>query len=89
VTAKGGIRRERLLASRHFELSRMTAAAPFTVGQADAPAIVVCLAGEGVLADSPMGKGDVLLVPAAAGVCTFTPAGEATVVEIVIPEPHT
>ena len=89
VAAENGTARERLLASRHFELSRMTTAAPVTVGQADAPAIIVCLAGEGALADSPMRKGDVRLVPAAAGICTFTPKGEATVVEIVIPAPHT
>ncbi len=89
VTSQGSAKRERLLASRHFELSRMITAAPVTVGQADAPAIIVCLAGEGALGDSPMRKGDVLLLPAAAGTLAFTPAGEATVVEIVIPQPHT
>ncbi len=91
VTSSGPIKRERLLASRHFELSRSIGASPFPVGEADAPTIVVCLEGTGSLAGHgasvAMSKGDVVLLPAAAGVCIFTPEGDATTAEIVIAQP--
>jgi mannose-6-phosphate isomerase len=90
VTSQDGVKRERLLASRHFQLSRVTAASGFKLGEDEGPAIVVCLDGSGSLACREqrfaMTKGDVLLLPAAAGVCAFVPAGEVTVAEITIPE---
>lgn len=89
VSEDNGVKREQLLASRHFELSRLTSAAAFEMGRDNAPAIVVCLNGSGALAcgEQSFGlrKGDVLLLPAAAGVCVFVPEKEVVVAEITLP----
>ncbi len=91
LTSQSPDRRERLLSSRHFQLSRSVATATFPVGEANAPTIVVCLDGTGAIEchgeATPMVKGDVLLLPAAAGICAFTPDGQATVVDIAIAKP--
>ena len=93
VTVDANVKRERLLLSRHFQLSRLTAISACEVGEADAPAIVVCIDGSGALESGEtryaVRKGDVLLLPAALGVCAFVPDSEAaTLAEITIPTPH-
>ena len=51
---------------------------------------MVCVDGSGQVEhdrDSyAVGKGDVWLLPAEAGVCGFHPSGEVTLLEIAIPE---
>ena len=91
VTSQSPATRERLLDSRHFQLSRAVATSAFSVGEDNAPAIVACLDGTGSLecngAHFDMKKGDVLLLPAVAGLCAFVPRGEVTVAEIIISPP--
>jgi mannose-6-phosphate isomerase len=52
--------------------------------------VLVCIDGKGQLnhagATYEIGKGDVLLLPAVLGVCTFQPQGAVNVLEIEIPE---
>jgi mannose-6-phosphate isomerase len=82
--------RERLVLCEHFGLWRLRGNAPFTVGVAGAPRVVVCISGEAALehdgADYAFGRGDVLLLPAVVGACAVRPHGDVTVLEISLPE---
>jgi mannose-6-phosphate isomerase len=81
--------RERLFDSPHFRLWRLQGAAPFVVGAADEPRVLVCLDGVGNLAydgaEFVMEKGAVVLLPAAVGACRFRPERSVTVLEIAVP----
>jgi mannose-6-phosphate isomerase len=90
VEAAAPVRRTRLFHCEHFWLWRVRGQSPFAVGAAGAPRVLVCIEGTGQVqhggAISAVGKGDVVLLPAVLGVCTFQPRGTATVLEIEIPE---
>jgi mannose-6-phosphate isomerase len=81
---------ERLFHYEHFWLRRLCGQAPFTVGAADAPRVLVCIQGAGQVehdgATYAVRKGDVVLLPAVLGACAFRPRGAVTVLEIEIPE---
>jgi mannose-6-phosphate isomerase len=82
--------RERLFYCEHFDLWRFRGETPFVVGVAGMPRLLVCIAGEGQLeyngAFYGAGKGDVLLLPAVVGACSYQPRGEAVLLEIALPE---
>jgi mannose-6-phosphate isomerase len=82
--------RERLFLCEHFGLWRIRSESPFTVGAAGTPRVLVCLAGDGQLehdgANYAFGKGDVVLLPAVVGICSFRPRGAVNLVEISLPE---
>ena len=82
--------RERLFHCDYFWLSRVRGESPFTVGAAGVPRVLVCIDGKGQLdhggATYEVGKGDVFLLPAVLGACTFQPRGPVNVLEIEIPE---
>jgi mannose-6-phosphate isomerase len=82
--------RERLYCCEHFGLWRLGGESPFTVGAAETPRVVVCIAGDGQLehagADYGVSKGDVFLLPAAVGTCLCRPRGAITLLDISLPE---
>jgi len=82
--------RERLFDCEHFELWRWRGDRLFTVGAAGTPRVVVGIAGTGQLehdgAIYDVGKGDVMLLPAVVGVCSYRPRGEVSLLEIAIPD---
>jgi len=82
--------RERLLDCPHFRLWRHEGAAPFLVGIADTPRVLVCIDGAGDIdhdgVDYPMKRGAVVLLPAAVGTCRFRPEGCVTLLEIGVPD---
>jgi mannose-6-phosphate isomerase len=84
------VKRERLFHCEQFRLSRLQGDAPFAVGGPGAPRVLVCIGGAGQIeqggAAYPVAKGNVFLLPAAIGACTFQPRGAVTVLEIEIPE---
>ena len=84
------VERERLFQCEYFRLWRLRGQSPFTVGAAGAPRVLVCIEGAGQLehdgATYAAGRGDVWLLPAVPGACTFRPHGAASVLEIAIPE---
>jgi mannose-6-phosphate isomerase len=84
------ILRERLMQCDHFGVWRIQGEAPFTVGAASLPRVLVCLAGEGHLkqggADCDFAQGDVVFLPAVIGACFCRPHGAVTVLEISLPE---
>ncbi len=85
------VRREEYFNNSHFRLWRLRGAAPFEVGAAGEPRILVCVDGAGSVeydgADYLMMRGAVTLLPAAVGACRFRPDGAVTVLEIAVPEP--
>jgi mannose-6-phosphate isomerase len=90
VEATTPAERERLFHCEHFWLWRLRGQSPFTVGAAGVPRILVCVQGAGqvehVGANYAVGKGDVLLLPAVVGECTFHPQGAVALFEIAIPD---
>jgi mannose-6-phosphate isomerase len=83
------VERERIFQCEHFYLWRLHGQSPFTVGEMDAPRVLVCLEGKGEIehddAVYAIGKGDVFLLPATVGVCTFYPGSAVNLLEIAIP----
>jgi mannose-6-phosphate isomerase len=82
--------RERLFDCSHFQLWRLRSTAPFPVGAAGAPRVLVCIDGAGHIEHAgsqyAMEKGAVVLMPAVVGVCPFRPEGPVTLLEIAVPE---
>ena len=66
-----------------------TGQSPFTVGAAGTPRVLVCIAGEGELeysgTDYPIGQGDVVLLPAEVGACSYQPHTPVTMLEVALP----
>jgi mannose-6-phosphate isomerase len=89
VEATEPVERERLFDCDHFQLSRLRGQSPFTVGASGVPRVLVSVEGAGQLehggAAYAIGKGDVYLLPAAVGACTFQPRGRVNVLEIALP----
>jgi mannose-6-phosphate isomerase len=90
VEATEPVERERLFDCDHFRLSRLRGDSPFAVGAPGVPRVLVCIAGSGLVehggATYAIGKGDVFLLPAVVGACTFQPRGRVNVLEIEVPE---
>lgn len=90
VEASTSVERERLFHCEHFWLWRLRGHAPFFVGAAGVPRVLVCIEGSGQVvygaATYDVGKGGVLLLPAVIGACAFRPSGEVDLLEIEIPE---
>jgi mannose-6-phosphate isomerase len=90
VEATAPVERERLFDCEYFRLWRMRGESAFTVGAAGVPRVLVCIDGAGRVehggAAYTAGKGDVFLLPAEIGACTFQPRGAVNVLEIEIPE---
>jgi mannose-6-phosphate isomerase len=83
------VERERLFDCPAFLLWRLIGQDPFLVGATEEPRVLICIAGSGQLTHKEIpysvGRGDVWLLPAEAGVCAFQPSGEVTLLEIAIP----
>ena len=92
VETTAPVRREQYFDNPHFELWRTQSAAPFDVGAAGQPRVLVCVEGEGHVQyggqDFDLERGGVTLLPAAVGACTFRPTSTATILEIAVPEPQ-
>jgi mannose-6-phosphate isomerase len=90
VEATTPVERERLFDCAPFRLWRLRGQSPFTVGAAGVPRVLVCIEGKGQLeyggSTYQVGRGDVFLLPAVLGPCTFQPRGVVNVLEIEIPE---
>jgi mannose-6-phosphate isomerase len=88
--AAAPVLRELYFDNQHFRLWRLHGAAPFSVGAAAEPRILVCVEGGGQIehqgADFAMQRGSVTLLPAAVGVCRFRPDPTVTLLEIAVPE---
>ena len=90
VETKTPIERERLFHCEHFWLWRWRGESSFTVGAGGVPRVLVCIEGVGQVAHGgaiyAVRKGDVVLLPAVIGACTFRPQGAVNLLEIALPE---
>ena len=90
VEATEPVELERLFRCEHFRLSRLRGQSPFTVGASGVPSVLVCIEGTGQVehggAAYAIRKGDVFLLPAVLGACTFRPSSAVSVLELAIPE---
>ena len=90
VETRTPVDRERLFNCDFFRLWRLHGDSPFTVGAAGEPRVLVCLEGTGKLEYSgsahTVGKGEVWLLPAQVGACSFYPQCAVTLLEIAIPK---
>ena len=83
-------RRERLFRCEHFSVWRHTGQTPFAVGAASEPRVLVCIDGDGEIehggADYPLSRGEVMLLPAQVGVCSYRPRNTVNLLEVGLPE---
>jgi mannose-6-phosphate isomerase len=90
VEATTPVEREKLFHCEHFWLWRLRGESPFSVGAANVPRVLVCIEGAGQVehggATYAVAEGNVLLLPAVVGACTFRPHGAVNVLEIAIPD---
>jgi mannose-6-phosphate isomerase len=88
VETNMSVERERLFDCKPFRVWRLLGQAPFQVGDMAEPRVLVCIEGSGQVEHGnipyAVGKGDVWLLPAEAGVCAFQPSQEVTLLEIAI-----
>jgi mannose-6-phosphate isomerase len=89
VEATAPVKRERLFQCEHFGLWRLSGQSPFTVGAAGVPRVLVCIEGAGQIGRNGVvygvRKGEVWLLPAVVGACTFQPCGRVSLLEIALP----
>ena len=82
--------RERLFLCEHFGVWRLHGASSFPVGKRATARLLVCIDGGGTLihdgAEFAFRKGEVLLLPAAVGVCRCQTPTTVTLLEISLPE---
>ena len=90
VEAVAPTRRERLFHCEHFSVWRHTGHFAFMVGAVGTPRVLVCIVGEGELEHGrinyPVGRGDVVFLPAEVGACAFRPRGEMSLLEVALPD---
>ena len=81
---------ELLVNDEHFIMHRHTAKDLFMIGEDDEPAVLVCIEGAGSVTygslSYPLKKGEVMLIPAAAGKCSFMPEDKVVLLEITLPD---
>jgi mannose-6-phosphate isomerase len=90
VEAGAPVLRERLFDCAQFSVWRFRGESPFTVGAERTPRVLVCVAGQGELGHDgtnyPVGRGDVALLPAEVGACSYRPRGAVSMLEVALPE---
>jgi mannose-6-phosphate isomerase len=91
VEATAPVRREAVFDNDHFRLERLTGDRPFAVGAEQTPRVLVCVEGSGHIehedgAPTAIGRGGVVLLPAALGPCQLRPDPSITLLQIAIPD---
>jgi len=89
VEATTPVERERLFDCEHFRLWRLRGRSAFTTGTAGVPCVLACIDGMGQIEHGgttyAVGRGDVFLLPAVIGTCTFRPQSAVNLLEIALP----
>ena len=83
-------RREQLFHCEHFSVWRHTGLSSFIVGAAGVPRVLIGIEGSGQVehdgATYDVAKGDVLLLPAEVGACSYRPRNAVSLLEVALPE---
>jgi len=89
VEAMTPMKREKIFDCEQFRVWRLRGQSPFVIGSTGMPRVLVCIEGDGqverVDATYKVRKGDVLLLPAVIGACTFRPRSTVNLLEIALP----
>jgi mannose-6-phosphate isomerase len=89
VETASPVEREILFDCDAFRLERIEGHAPFPIGAVDESRVLVCIHGSGNIEHNGTlyagGKGNVWLLPAEVGKCSFQPDGEVIMLQIAIP----
>ncbi|MEO6782188.1 MAG: type I phosphomannose isomerase catalytic subunit, partial [Bradyrhizobium sp.] len=89
VEKRTPVKRERLFQCEDFWLWRVRGESAFPIGAADLPRVLVCIEGAGHVEHGgdryAVGRGDVSVLPAVIGACTFRPSSPVTLLEIALP----
>jgi mannose-6-phosphate isomerase len=90
VESTGPVWEERLFSCEFFEVNRIAAEAPFKIGQSGRPTILVGIDGAGEVRYGnepyPVRTGDVFMLAAELGECSYIPGEHNTILEVLIPE---
>ena len=90
IEEEAPVRREQLFHCEHFSVWRHTGSSSFTVGAAGVPRVLIGIEGSGQVehdgATYDVAKGDVLLLPAEVGACSYRPRNAVSLLEVALPE---
>lgn len=90
VESASPLLREKLFDCEYFILWRIQSEKSFDVGEEGLPRILVCVEGNGSLeyhgTEYILHKGDVMLIPAIVGICSFKPHQHVQIFEIALPK---
>jgi mannose-6-phosphate isomerase len=90
VEAMTPMKREKIFDCEQFRVWRLRGQSPFVIGATSMPRVLVCIEGDGqverVDAAYNVRKGDVMLLPAVIGTCTFRPRSAVNLLEIALPD---
>jgi mannose-6-phosphate isomerase len=90
VETTAPVKRERLFHCKPFSLWRVSGTAMFDVGAVGLPRVLVCVDGAGEIESGGAAylvqRGNVVLLPAVVGKCTFRPDRFVKLLEIALPE---
>jgi mannose-6-phosphate isomerase len=90
VEVEAPARREQLFHCEHFSLWRHTGQSSFADGAPGTPRVLVSIVGDGELEHNgtsyPVGRGDVILLPAEVGACSYWPRNDVSLLEVALPE---
>lgn len=82
--------REKIFDSDKFRVARLTCGTAFTVGEENAPVILIGVSGCGEVHAATdiytLAKGEVMLLPASVGPCRFVCKEETVILEVALPE---
>lgn len=82
--------REKIFDSDKFRVMRFSCGTSFSVGEENAPVVLVGINGEGSVQTQTdtytFGKGEVMLIPASVGPCQFICNNEVTILGVALPD---
>ena len=82
--------REKIFNSDKFRVMRFSCGTSFSVGEDNAPVVLVGIKGEGSVQTQTdtytFGKGEVMLIPASVGPCQFICKNEVVILEVGLPD---
>lgn len=90
IEAASPVLRELVFDCKHFKLWRHSGKTAFSVGEKEEPRVLAAIKGGGFISSEgdkySIEKGQIMLLPAITGKCTFEPQEESIILEIALPQ---